>query len=306
VYPIDGLDIDTLIMRADAAMYEAKERGRGQYRFASSVAGDDSRRRIEVEGELRRAIEQGRLRLHYQPQVAAGAAIPGSCAGIVGAEALIRMSRADGSIVSPGEFMDVAEDSGLVMPLGEWALGEACREAYRWSAAGKPLVVSVNVSTRQFERDKLVASVRAALDSSGLPPGLLKLEVTESLFMRNLEHSVEVMREIRSMGVSFAVDDFGIGFSSLQYLTRLPLDCLKIDKAFVDDVKDDFDGGEIVTAVIALARSFGLTCVAEGVETEAQLEALRRRGCDEFQGYLISRPLDADAFMRFIGAGVEA
>ncbi len=299
LFPFDGTDEETLIKKADAAMYEAKEGGRGQFRFAAGRAGADSQRRISVEGELRRALDQGLFKLYYQPQVAAGAARAGSNAGLMGAEALIRMKRPDGAIVSPGEFIDVAEDSGIIIAMGEWAIGEACREAARWAAAGKPLVVSVNVSPRQFERGDLAAVVGAALAESALAPRLLKLEVTESLFMRKMERSIEIMNEIRELGVVFAVDDFGIGFSSLQYLHRLPLDYLKIDKAFVDDIVDEFEGGEIVTAVIALSRAFGLSCIAEGVENEAQMEALKRRGCDEFQGYLISRPLDAEAFMRF-------
>ncbi len=299
LFPFDGTDAGTLEKRAEAAMYEAKEAGRGQYRFASGKAGRSSRRRIELESRLRHALEQEEFFLCYQPQVATGGALPGSNAGLVGVEALIRWMPESGELIKPGEFMDIAETSGLIVPLGEWALRTACRDAREWTRRGKPLKVSVNISQRQFQAGSLARVIREALDATGLDPGQLKLEVTETLLVQDMDQTVSAMNAIRELGVKFAVDDFGIGFSSLRYLDKLPLDVLKIDKAFIDPIRDRYEGAPIATAVIALARSFNLVSVAEGVETEEQLEALRMRGCDEIQGYLVSPPLNGKEFLAF-------
>lgn len=299
LFPFDGTDAGVLEKKAEAAMYEAKEAGRGQFRFASGKAGHSSRRRVELESRLRQALEREEFFLAYQPQVATGGAKPRSNAGLIGAEALIRWKPVGGPPVHPGEFMDIAETSGLIVPMGEWALRTACVEAKAWADAGKALKVSVNISQRQFQAGTLARVTREALEASGLEPALLKLEVTETLLVADMNKTISTMNVIREMGVRFAVDDFGIGFSSLRYLDQLPLDVLKIDKAFIDPIMDRYDGGKIATAVIALARSFNMVSVAEGVETPEQLEALRMRGCDEIQGYLVSRPLDAKAFRSF-------
>jgi diguanylate cyclase (GGDEF)-like protein/PAS domain S-box-containing protein len=299
LFPFDGTDAGTLEKKAEAAMYEAKETGRGQYRYASGKAGRSSRRRLELESRLRRALDRGEFSLCYQPQVACGGAAPGSSAGLVGAEALIRWKPESGALVTPGEFMDIAETSGLIVPIGEWALHTACRDAAAWSREGKPIKVSVNISQRQFQAGTLARVIREALDESGLDPVQLNLEVTETLLVRDMEKTVSTMNAIRELGASFAVDDFGIGFSSLQYLGKLPLSMLKIDKAFIDTIVSRYDGAEIATAVIAMARSFNMISVAEGVETREQLEALRMRGCDAVQGYLISPPLAAEEFHVF-------
>jgi diguanylate cyclase (GGDEF)-like protein/PAS domain S-box-containing protein len=299
LFPFDGTDSGTLEKKAEAAMYEAKEAGRGQYRFASGKAGRSSRRRLELESRLRRALEREEFFLCYQPQVACGGAVPGSNAGIVGAEALIRWKPDDDTLVTPGEFMDIAETSGLIVPIGEWALYAACRDAKTWADAGKPIKVSVNISQRQFQAGTLERVIREVLGASGLDPLQLKLEVTETLLVQDMDKTIATMNFIRSLGVSFAVDDFGIGFSSLQYLDKLPLSTLKIDKTFIDPIVNRYDGAQIATAVIAMARSFNMVSVAEGIETQEQLEALRMRGCDEIQGYLISRPLVAEAFRAF-------
>lgn len=299
VFPFDGTDAGALEKKAEAAMYEAKEAGRGRYRFASGKVGHTSRRQLELESRLRRALDRGEFFLNYQPQAATGGVVPGTGAGLMGAEALIRWKPEGTGPVGPGDFMDIAESSGLVVPIGEWALKAACRDAKRWNDLGKPLKISVNVSPRQFQAGTLARITREALDASGLAPERLKLEITETLLMDDMEQTVTVMNEIRDMGVRFAVDDFGIGFSSLRYLDQLPVDVLKIDKAFIDPITDRYEGAPIATAVIALARSFEMISVAEGVETSEQLEALRMRGCDEIQGYLVSKPLDSDAFLAF-------
>ncbi len=299
VFPFDGTDAGALEKKAEAAMYEAKEAGRGRYRFASGKVGHTSRRQLELESRLRRALDRGEFYLCYQPQAATGGVVPRTGAGITGAEALIRWKPQGGSPVSPGDFMDIAESSGLIVPMGEWALRTACADAKLWGDYGKPLTVSVNVSPRQFQAGTLAKVTRDALEASGLPPERLKLEITETLLMKDMEQTKSVMDAIREMGVRFAVDDFGIGFSSLRYLDQLPVDVLKIDKAFIDPITDRYGEAQIATAVIALARSFEMVSVAEGVETTEQLEALRMRGCDEIQGYLVSPPLDAPAFRAF-------
>ncbi len=302
MFPYDGTDADELIKKADAAMYEAKEHGRGQLRFASGVSGLSSTRRLEMETRIRKGLDLKEFYLTFQPQVSAGGASIGSSSGIVGAEALVRWKPAGRSVVSPDAFIDVAEESGLIVPLGYFVLREACAEAKRWSLAGMPLQVSVNVSQMQFERGRIVEQVGQALSETGLDAKYLKLEITETLFTRDMDRMISIMNEIKSGGVSFAVDDFGTGYSSLRYIDRLPIDSLKIDKSFIDRIASRYDGGEIATAVVALARSFGLESIAEGVETEEQLDALRSRGCDAIQGYYVSKPLDSDDFRAFIAA----
>jgi diguanylate cyclase (GGDEF)-like protein/PAS domain S-box-containing protein len=303
IYPTDGADGDQLIKLADTAMYEAKESGGGQYAFVSSLTGKEHLKRIEIEAGLRHGMERGEFFLQFQPQTSVGGAARGSSGGIIGAEALVRWRNASGAVIPPDEFISIAEETGLIVRLGEIVLRDACREALRWAAAGFPLPVSVNVSQRQFEQGRIVLQVKDALELSGLPPELLKLEVTESLFMRDLEKSSGLMREILGMGVTFAVDDFGTGYSSLRYIDILPIACLKIDKSFVQRITQPSGGVEIAAAVTALARSFGLVSIAEGVETLEQLEALRALGCDAIQGYFVSKPLGADDFMAFLERG---
>ena len=306
IFPYDGTEAGTLEKKAEAAMYEAKEAGRGCYRFASGKMGHTSRRQLELESRLRQALDRGEFYLCYQPQASTGRVVPGTAAGLMGAEALIRWKPEVAGTVSPGDFMDIAESSGLIVPMGEWALKTACRDAKRWGDAGKPISVSVNVSPRQFQAGTLARVTSEALEASGLDPERLMLEITETLLVRDMDQTASIMNEIRDMGVRFAVDDFGIGFSSLRYLDKLPVDVLKIDKAFIDPITDRYVGAPIATAVIALARSFEMVSVAEGVETTEQLEALRLRGCDEIQGYLLSPPLDAEAFRAFAFAELDS
>lgn len=306
LYPYDGITFEDLVKHADAAMYEAKENGRGQFRFASGGAGTTSRRRIEMEARLRKALEEGQFELHYQPQVSAGGAAEGSNAGLVGAEALARLRAEDGSLIGPEFFIETAEETGLIVPLGALVLREACMEAKRWLDSGHAIPVSVNISPRQFEHGIIVEQVATALEDSRLPGELLRLEVTESVFMRDGEHNAAIIRDLKKLGVTFSMDDFGVGYSSLRYIDILPIDSLKIDKSFVRGILSRYDGGDVATAVVVLARSFGLSSVAEGVETSGQLDAIRARGCDEVQGYFVSRPLDAESFREFLGGKLQA
>jgi diguanylate cyclase (GGDEF)-like protein/PAS domain S-box-containing protein len=288
LFPFDGRSSEELIQKADEAMYQAKDSGRANWRFASGQVNQESRRRMDTEAGLRYAIARDEFLLYYQPQYDAAG-------GLVGAEALIRWRR-NGAILAPGDFIDIAEESNLICAIGAWALSTACAEAKSLADAGRPLVVSVNVSPRQFAAGDLPRMVATTLTETGLDPRLLKLEVTESLFMKDIDKVVATMKEIRGYGVAFAVDDFGVGFSSLNYLIRLPLDCMKIDKSFVDGLDKSGGHGEIVAAIISMARAFNLSTIAEGVETEAQLERLKAMGCGQFQGYLTGRPMPEGDF----------
>ena len=303
IYPYDGATIQELVKNADAAMYDAKEQGRGQYRFASGAAGISSRHRIEVEATIRKALDENRFILCYQPLISTGSAKPGTSKGIIGAEALIRIQNPDGSHIQPGHFIEIAEESGLIIPMGGWALTQACRDAKTWAEAGKPIQVSVNVSQRQFERGHIIKQTEEALRLSGLDPRLLKLEVTESIFIRDAQRVASIMEDLKKLGICFAIDDFGTGYSSLRYIDTLPIESLKIDKSFVDHLHSDVHDGSVALAVISMARSFGLISVAEGVETKEQLEALKRRGCDAIQGYYVSKPLCSGVFRDFIVHG---
>jgi diguanylate cyclase (GGDEF)-like protein/PAS domain S-box-containing protein len=306
LFPKDGQSAEELLKKADTAMYRAKEEGRGIWRCASGELDAVSRQRIEIESRLCKAIQEREFRLFYQPQSLAREARAGTPLGLVGAEALIRWELEPGRVVGPGEFLKVAEDCGLIVRISEWAIREACRDAKAWSDAGKPLLVSVNLSAKQLGHARLPEIVAEALATTGLDPRLLRLELTESMFLRDMKTSIRTMESIRATGVSFAIVDFGMGYSSLQYFNHLPVDCLKIDKAFVNNIVDGRGGGDIVSAIISMARSFGLTSIGEGVETPGQLEALRARGCDVIQGFLVSQPLPAEEFGRFaLGSGTS-
>lgn len=300
LFPRDGSDPETLLRKADAAMYLAKDGGKGMYCFASGEMERVNKSKLEIETKMHKALERQEFRLFYQPQNLVTQAIPGMPSGLTGVEALIRWIPEPNVLISPGDFLPVAEETGFIAPLGDWVMYQACCDAKKWYDLGKPVQVSVNVSARQFESGNLSEHVSAVLSSTGLPPNLLKLEVTESGCMRNIDHVSEVMREIRAKGVSFAIDDFGTGYCSLQYLHQLPVDCLKIDQSFIRSMDDGHSGGDIVSAVISMARAFGLSSIAEGVETCEQLEKLRIRGCDIIQGYLVSRPLSYDDFMHYL------
>jgi diguanylate cyclase (GGDEF)-like protein len=286
LYPDDGLDASRLAQNAVTAMQQAKRTQRGQYRFYSSQLSSEAARSLEIERLLRTALETGDgLLLEYQPQI--GTADD----RWQGVEALVRMRGANGALIPPAEFIPIAEDTGLILPLGQWVLNAACSTALPWSAGSSPLRVAVNVSSHQLRSGAIVESVRAALASSGLPPQRLELEITESAFVDDLGAAAETLGALRRMGVRIALDDFGTGFSTLSNLMRLPIDALKIDRSFVRCIETDDHARAVIAAVIGIAYRLGLTVVAEGVEDEAQADFLRAERCQLLQGYFLGRPM---------------
>ena len=291
MYPNDGIDIDTLLMNADTAMYRAKEAGRGGFQFYDRWMNARALDRLMMESQLRRAMDRNEFVLHYQPRVDV---VTGR---IVGAEALIRWQHPEKGLVQPLDFIPLVEDTGLVIPIGEWAIGEVCRQIAAWQAAGISTVsVAVNLAATHLRERRLPELVLSRMQANGLPPGMLEIEVTESILLVEPELSLLTAQRLNDMGVRLSIDDFGTGYSSLSYLKRLPIHALKIDRSFVRDLAHDPDDAAIITAIIAMAHSLKLKVVAEGVETEAQLAFLRARQCDEFQGFLMSRPMVASAF----------
>lgn len=294
-YPADGATVEELIAHADAAMYVAKQRGRNQAQCFVANMGDGTRDRIRFESDLHRALELGQFELHYQPKVdtATGA--------VRSAEALIRWHHPELGIVSPTEFIPVAEENGLIGAIGEWVLREACRQARAWQQQGFPSIrVAVNLSANQFRNGTLVDAIRGALTAAELDPRYLEVELTESAVMTYPEESIGVLEQLSAMGILVSVDDFGTGYSSMSYLRRFPIDKLKIDRAFINEVTARTDDASIVQAIVSLAHSLKLKVVAEGVETAEQLEFLKSLGCDQYQGYYFSRPLTADAFEQLL------
>lgn len=285
IHPEDGEDANSLVRNADSAMYRAKDLGRDCYQLYTSAMNEQTLATLDLESRLRHAIDQRELIVYYQPLVDL------RTNGIFGYEALIRWQHPTLGLLSPGQFIPLAESSGLIVPMGYWILEEACRQAARWGAGGieRP-ILSVNLSARQLQQRDLVARVKLAIAESGIEPDQLELEITESNAMQNPEYSIRLLHELRSFGVRIALDDFGTGYSSLGYLRKLPIDTLKLDKEFIKDIADG-ENAAIVTAVIAMAHSLGLTVIAEGVETERQLEFLREQHCDRIQGYICSVPL---------------
>ncbi|CAN5493676.1 hypothetical protein BH11PSE11_BH11PSE11_30310 [soil metagenome] len=291
IYPTDGADFDALAQRADAAMYRAKSAGRNSFRFFTAEMQARSARIMQLEGALRRALERDQLRLHYQPQISL------DDGRIIGAEALLRWQHPELGMISPAEFIPIAEDSGLIVPIGEWVLRTAVRQCKAWLDAGVgPLTISVNLSAVQFRHPRLTELIIEILDEHQLPPYLLELELTEGVAMDDPLGAIAVMDALDANGIRMSIDDFGTGYSSLSYLKRFKVYKLKIDQSFVRDIAADPDDRAIVGAVISLAGSLGLRTIAEGVETEEQLTFLREKGCGEVQGYYFSRPLPADQF----------
>jgi diguanylate cyclase (GGDEF)-like protein len=293
--PVDGGDATTLIKNADAAVFQAKERGRNQHRFYTSQLTITASERLTMERALRRALEQDELVLHFQPQVMLGSG------RLVGAEALIRWQHPERGLVPPGEFLPLAESTGLMIPMGQWVLRNACSQFAIWRAEGlDPGWLAVNVCATQIQRGQLTGPVRQALEESGLPPQCLELEVTEASFMQDTEQASTALTALREMGVRTAIDDFGTGYSSLNYLKRLPIDRLKIDKSFVGDIPTDANDTAIVRAVLALGASLELEVLAEGVETREQESFLVAEGCRLGQGFYYSRPVSAEAFRELL------
>ena len=295
LYPFDDRGIETLYRNADAAMYHAKDEGRNNFQFYSAEMNAQSAQRLALENALRRALERDELRVFYQPQVDLNSG------RIVGAEALVRWQHPELGLVSPADFIPLTEETGLIVPIGEWVLRQACAQARAWQNAGLPPIrVAVNFSARQLRQRDLYDVVTAALQQAGLAPEWLEVELTESLVMHDVNRTIDVLRGLKQMGVTVAVDDFGTGYSSLSYLQRLPIGVIKIDRAFIEHISDNPDDAAIAKAIIALAKSLQLKTVAEGVETGAQADFLRRHGCDVMQGYYFSRPLPADKFIQLL------
>jgi EAL domain-containing protein (putative c-di-GMP-specific phosphodiesterase class I) len=297
-YPGDGDDAETLIKHAEIAMYRAKESGRNTIQFYTPAMTARARERLELEGALRRAVARGEFELYYQPQVD----LASGC--VIGLEALIRWHHPQLGLVHPERFIALAEETGLIVPIGAWALRTACFQSRAWQSAGlAPPRIAVNLSARQFAEPDLREVIAGVLAESGLAPACLEIEVTESLMMTNAEAAIGTMHALKAMGIGLSIDDFGTGYSSLSYLKRFPADVLKIDKSFVHDLAGSPDNGAMVSAIIALARGLHMRVVAEGVETQAQLDYLRAEGCDYVQGYLYSRAVPVAEIERILREG---
>lgn len=295
VCPENGREREVLIKQADLAMYHAKESGGNQYCFYSDDLNSKAHKTLMIENELRHALDNNEIVVYYQPKidVASGR--------IRGMEALIRWQHPEKGLVPPFEFIPLAEETGLIIRIGRWVLEEACKQTVQWQQKGyADLNISVNVSPRQFNQGGFVDIVRYALENSGLEARYLDLEVTESCTMNNLENTIDILNECRQMGVRISMDDFGTGFSSLSYLNQIPLDTLKVDRAFIKDVTSDGENGELAKLIIAMAKSLGLSVVAEGIETDEHLEFLRENGSDEYQGFLASPPVPAMEFEKLL------
>ncbi|MBC2693402.1 MULTISPECIES: putative bifunctional diguanylate cyclase/phosphodiesterase [Pseudomonas] len=292
VYPGNGHTAQELLMNADAAMYHAKGAGKNGYRFFDVSMNNDARRQLQLLQDLRNAVEQDQFRLHYQPKFDASNGQP------VGAEALLRWEHPTQGMLLPDKFIELAEKTGLIIPIGDWVLNEACRQMRLWHLQGYThWRIAVNLSALQFCHTELVHSVAKALATHGLPANSLTLEITETTAMSDADASMTVLKQLSEMGVDLSIDDFGTGYSSLMYLKRLPANELKIDRGFVRDLERDSDDAAIVSAIVALGQALGLRIVAEGVETDMQQDFLTQLGCDSLQGYLLGHPLPAERFM---------
>jgi EAL domain-containing protein (putative c-di-GMP-specific phosphodiesterase class I) len=292
---LDGRDAETLMKHADVAMYHAKENGRNGFQFYSKSIHDHALARFSMERELRSAIKNNELALMYQPKIAlaTGAA--------VGVEALLRWNHPERGAIPPDEFLPVAEETGLIVVLGQWVLKESAYQMQQWIEQGLgAFSVAVNCSPAQFTRGNIISDISHALEYSGLDPKLLEIELTENLFLNNIDKGIEILKSMKQLGVQIAVDDFGTGFSSLSYLKRLPADKLKIDQSFVKDLHVDKGDSAIVAAIVTLSQNLGLKVIAEGVENQQQMDILRGFNCNEVQGYHVCYPLTADEFAEWL------
>jgi EAL domain-containing protein (putative c-di-GMP-specific phosphodiesterase class I) len=289
MYPDDGADFGALYQHADTAMYQAKEDGRNGYRFYTEEMQSHTKRMLVLEGAMRQALELGQLYLNYQPQLSADGL------RVVGVEALLRWSHPQLGLISPAEFIPLAESNGQIIPIGAWVLRTAVQQLRAWLDAGlPPMVMAVNLSAVQFRHPNLPALVSEILAEAQLPPEYLELELTEGVTMVNPQNAIDVMDDLHARGVRMSIDDFGTGYSSLSYLKKFKVYKLKIDQSFVRDIATDADDRAIVTAIVQMAHSVGFVAIAEGVEAPAQQAFLVQQGCDEVQGYLFSKPLPPD------------
>jgi predicted signal transduction protein with EAL and GGDEF domain len=295
MFPSDGADARTLLKNSDLAMYHAKETGKNNYAYFSEEMNTFSQRRLVIESALRRTLDGRELLLHYQPKFALASG------AVTGTEALIRWKPDGQPMVSPAEFIPIAEETGLILPIGAWVLRTAIFQQRAWLGAGVRLGrVAINLSARQLAQQELPDLVAAMLAEAGLPAEGLEIEVTESMVMRNADWAATLLGRLKDMGVRITVDDFGTGYSSLSYLKRFPIDCVKIDRSFIRDLPDDPDDAAITRGIVAMAHSLRMAVVAEGVETEEQLRFLRELGCDEVQGFVLSRPVDAHELVNVV------
>jgi EAL domain-containing protein (putative c-di-GMP-specific phosphodiesterase class I) len=294
VYPADGMSLNEILKNADVAMYKAKHEGRNTFRFYQRAMNTLALSRLHLETKLRHALQKQEFLLYYQPQINL------ESGQIVAVEALVRWQSENG-MVAPEDFIPMAEESGLIVPIGEWVLETACRQAVAWNKTAKnPIKVAVNLSARQFRQQDIVQMISDTLHRTGCNPAWLELEITESVTMERPEESAVALSNLTKMGLAVAIDDFGTGYSSLAYLKRFPIQSLKIDRSFVLDIANDVDDASLVRAIIALAHSMNLQVVAEGVEDESQLSFLRTQDCDLVQGYYFYRPQTAGDISRYI------
>jgi diguanylate cyclase (GGDEF)-like protein len=287
-YPEHGTDADTLIKHADTAMYKAKEKGGDRFEFYHPDMNFRSLERLHLENHLRKALSQNQITVHYQPIVDL------ETGQVFGTEALVRWQHPELGLVSPAEFVPLAEETGMIISLGNWVLRTACLQNKRWHDQGHKLSVAVNISMQQFQHPGFIPMIREALEESGLEPNCLTLEITESVAMKNVGFVMNTIEELKRIGVQIAIDDFGTGYSSLSYLKRFRVHTLKIDRSFIRDITTDEDNAAIVTALIAMSQQMKMRSLAEGVETIEQLHFLKEKGCNEVQGYVYSKPLPAE------------
>jgi diguanylate cyclase (GGDEF)-like protein len=297
-HPADGRDAKTLLAGADIAMYRAKALGRNGFCFYSAELQSHTPEKLALEAGLRHGLERDEFRIHYQPK------IDMETGAITGVEALLRWQHPELGLLLPEKFIHLAEETGMIVPIGLWTLREVCTRAKAWKDAGLPrMLVAVNLSASQFREEQLVSQLAEIIQSTGIDAGILELEITESMVMQDPDEAVKLMRKLRSMGVGLTIDDFGTGYSSLGYLKRFPINSLKVDRSFVRDLAHSSDDVAITRAVIAMAHSLQMNVIAEGVELREQLDVLRKEGCDEFQGYLCRPPLTEEDLIRFIREG---
>ena len=296
MFPDDGTTVDELLRNADTAMYHAKDSGKDMFKFFTQEMNVSVRDRLTLQNSLRRALERDEFILYYQPKMDIASR------QVTSVEALLRWLHPQEGMILPGRFIPQAEETGLIIPIGEWVLRTACQQIKEWQAKGHPSIrIAVNVSASQFKRQNFAETVIGILEETGISPVFLELELTESAIMQNIDSSVEILNSLKAMGIQISIDDFGTGYSSLSYLRRFPIDYIKIDRSFIVNFTSNSDDRAIVTAIIAMARSLGLKIIAEGVETEEQLAILSELGCHEMQGYLYSKPLPPSLLFNFLG-----